>query len=319
MIKLTDLSQTAEEAQLLVVGAGPAGLTAGIYGARFGLQTVVLEKLAPGGQIALTDIVENYPGFPEGIRGGELAELMERQAKRFGVKVVQDGLSGIEPGPEGFNVTLDSGSTMLAKAVIIATGADPRKLEVPGEAELTGRGVSYCAVCDGMLYKGKRVAVIGGGDSALSEARYLASLAKEVYLVHRRRQYRAQQYLVDEVRKLPNVIEVNPYVVKEIKGKDKVEGVVLRHRETDEERFIELEGVFIYIGLLPNSAPFLHLVDTDEQGFIKTDELMRTKTPGLFAAGDVRSKALRQVATAVGDGALAAQSAYDYLVERKAV
>ncbi len=317
MIKLTDLSKTAERAQLAVVGAGPAGLTAAIYGARFGLDTVVLEKLAPGGQITLTDIIENYPGFPEGIRGGVLAELMERQAKRFGARIVQDGVSAIEPGPEGFTLTLDSGATMTAHAAIIATGADPRKLEVPGEAELTGRGVSYCAICDGMLYRGKRVAVIGGGDSALSEARYLASLAEEVYLVHRRRQYRAQKYLVDEIRKLPNVIEVNPYVVKEIKGKDRVEGITLIHRETEEERFVEVDGVFIYIGLLPNSEPFKHLVETDEQGFIKTDELMRTKTPGLFAAGDVRAKTLRQVSTAVGDGALAAQSAYEYIVEKQ--
>ncbi len=193
------------------------------------------------------------------------------------------------------------------------TGADPKKLEIPGEAELTGRGVSYCAVCDGMLFKGKTVAVIGGGDSALSEARYLSSLAERVYLIHRRTEFRAQDYLVQEIRKLPNLEVITPYIPLEIKGKDRVEAMILENRETQEKREIAIDGVFVYVGLVPNSGPFLELVDADENGFILTDPLMRTKTEGLFAAGDVRAKPLRQVSTAIGDGALAAHGAYEFL------
>ena len=307
--------QGLTESDLAVIGAGPAGLTAAIYGARFGLKTVVLEKLAPGGQIATADLVENYPGFPEGISGGKLAELMEAQAKRFGTQIISDGLLSIKQVGAGgnFAIVAESGAEFSAGAVIIATGAEPKKLGIPGEAELAGRGVSYCAVCDGMLFRGKTVAVIGGGDSALSEAKYLASLASKVYLIHRRTEFRAQSYLTEQVRKLENLEFLLPYFPVEIKGGHKVEGIVLENRATHERKEIAVDGVFVYIGLVPNSQPFLELVDTDEGGFIITDDRMNTKTPGLFAAGDVRAKPLRQVSTAVGDGALAAQEAYEFL------
>jgi len=303
------------EADLAVVGAGPAGLTAAIYGARFGLRTVVLEKLAPGGQIATADLVENYPGFPEGISGAKLSELMEAQARKFGAEIVSDGILSVSPANPGgsFALAAESGAEFAAGAVIIATGAEPKKLGIPGEAELTGRGVSYCAVCDGMLFKGKTVAVIGGGDSALSEARYLASLAGKVYLVHRRAEFRAQSYLVEQARKLENVEFLTPYVPVEIRGDERVESMVLENRETHERVEIGIDGVFVYVGLVPNSRPFLELADVDENGFIITDDRMRTRTPGLFAAGDVRAKPLRQVSTAVGDGAIAAYEAYEFL------
>lgn len=304
---------SSSEHDLVIAGAGPAGLTAAIYGARFGLRTLVLEKLAPGGQIATADLVENYPGFPEGISGAKLGELMEAQARKFGAEITTDGITSIHRHDGVFALITESGAEFRAGAVIIATGADPKKLEIPGEAELTGRGVSYCAVCDGMLFKGKTVAVIGGGDSALSESRYLASLAGKVYLIHRRTEYRAQDYIVQKIRELPNLEELLPYVPLEIKGKDRVEAMVIENRETHEKKEIALDGVFIYVGLVPNSGLFLEMVDADENGFILTDPLMRTKTEGLFAAGDVRAKPLRQVSTAVGDGALAAQGAYEFL------
>ena len=320
---------SSSEYDLVIAGAGPAGLTAAIYAARFGLKTIVLEKLAPGGQIATADLVENYPGFPEGIAGAKLGELMEAQARRFGAEIITDGIASIRhtgPGQafslpsgwkarpgQGFILSVESGAEFMAGAVIIATGADPKKLEIPGEAELTGRGVSYCAVCDGMLFRGRTVAVIGGGDSALSEARYLASLAEKVFLIHRRTEFKAQDYIVEQVRNLKNVEFLTPYVPVEIKGKDRVEAMVLENRETHEKKEIALDGVFVYVGLVPNSGPFLELVDADENGFILTDPYMRTKTEGLFAAGDVRAKPLRQVSTAVGDGALAAQGAYEFL------
>ena len=301
------------DCELAVAGAGPAGLTAAIYGARFGLRTVLFEKLVPGGQIATADLVENYPGFPEGISGAKLGELMEAQARRFGAEIIADGIASIEKHGETFVLATESGSEFKARAFIIATGADPKRLEIPGEAEFAGRGVSYCAVCDGMLFKGKTVAVIGGGDSALSETRYLASLAERVYLVHRRTSFRAQSYIVEQVKGLGNVEFMTPYVPVEIKGKDKVEALILENRETHEQREIAIDGVFVYVGLVPNSGPFLGLVDADDAGFILTDELMRTRTPGLFAAGDVRAKPLRQVSTAIGDAALAAQGAYEFL------
>ncbi len=303
----------SSDCDLAVAGAGPAGLTAAIYGARFGLRTVVFEKLAPGGQIATADMVENYPGFPEGISGAKLGELMEAQARRFGAEIIADGIASLEKPGEYFALTTESGARFRASALIIATGADPKKLEIPGEAEFTGRGVSYCAVCDGMLFKGKTVAVIGGGDSALSEARYLASLARKVYIIHRRNEFRAQNYIVEQVRNLGNTEFLTPYVPVEIRGKDRVESLVIENRETREQREIALDGVFVYVGLVPNSGQFLGLVDADQAGFILTDELMRTRTPGLFAAGDVRAKPLRQVSTAIGDAALAAQGAYEFL------
>lgn len=309
--------RSSSEYDLVIAGAGPAGLTGAIYGARFGLKTLVAERLAPGGQIATADLVENYPGFPEGISGARLGELMEAQARRFGAEIIQDGIASVKREGDLFRLSAESGAELVARAVIASTGAEPKRLGIPGEDEFIGRGVSYCAVCDGMLFREKTVAVIGGGDSALSEARYLSSLAGKVYLIHRRAEFRAQNYLVNEVRNLGNVEFLTPYVPVEIKGENRVRAIVLENRETHENKEIALDGIFVYVGLVPNSQPFLELVEADENGFIITDAHMRTRTPGLFAAGDVRAKPLRQVSTAVGDGALAAQSAYEFLKEQK--
>ncbi|MEO0157531.1 MAG: FAD-dependent oxidoreductase, partial [candidate division WOR-3 bacterium] len=204
--------RSSSEYDLVIAGAGPAGLTGAIYGARFGLKTLVAERLAPGGQIATADLVENYPGFPEGISGARLGELMEAQARRFGAEIIQDGIASVKREGDLFRLSAESGAELVARAVIASTGAEPKRLGIPGEDEFIGRGVSYCAVCDGMLFREKTVAVIGGGDSALSEARYLSSLAGKVYLIHRRAEFRAQNYLVNEVRNLGNVEFLTPYV-----------------------------------------------------------------------------------------------------------
>ncbi len=305
--------EKSTEYDVIIAGAGPAGLTAAIYTTRFGLSTLVLEKLAPGGQIAVSDVVENYPGFPEAVEGGRLAELMESQAKRFGAEIVADAITGVDKAEPGFIVRVASGKELRAKALIIATGADPKKLDIPGEAEFTGRGVSYCAVCDGNLFRGRDVAVIGGGDSALGETRYLASIVRKVYLVHRRTEYRAQKFIVDEIQKLDNIEQVLPYVPVSINGAETVESITVKHRQTGETKEIPVSGVFIYVGLVPNSEVFKGFVATDERGFIPTDQEMRTDVPGVFAAGDIRQKSLRQVSTAVGDGAVAAASAYEFI------
>ncbi len=302
---------------VLIVGAGPAGLAAAIYAGRSQLETLVLDQMLPGGQLLITEEIENYPGFFEGITGFELSEKFRQHAEKFGAK--------IESGKPVESVDLDGdvfvvkagGEEFKGKTLIWAAGSVPRKLNVPGEAEFVGKGVSYCAVCDGAFFKDRVVAVVGGGDSALEEALYLTKFASKVYLIHRRDKFRAVKIIQDRVKRNEKIEPVLNKVVLSINGKDFVESLTLKDTVTGEETQLPVDGVFIFIGNEPNVAPVAHLVDTTEQGFIITDDEMRTKTPGLFAAGDVRHKPLKQVVTAAADGAVAAMSATKYLEEKE--
>ncbi|MCL6581080.1 MAG: FAD-dependent oxidoreductase [Firmicutes bacterium] len=289
---------------LLVVGAGPAGLAAAIYGARGGLGTLVVERGLPGGQIALVDRVENYPGFPEGLSGAELAQRLQEQALRFGAVLT----TGEVTGDLDLASPLKKVAGHLARAVVLAPGARPRRLGVPGEDRLVGRGVSYCATCDGAFFRGRPVAVVGGGDSAVTEALYLSRLCSRVTVVHRREHFRAAPSLVERLSRVPNVEFCLGRVPVEIEGEQKVEGLVVRGPEGSFER-LEVEGVFVYVGLEPETAFLRGELELDQAGYIVTDESLRTSLPRVWAAGDARVKELRQVVTAVADGALAATAA----------
>jgi thioredoxin reductase (NADPH) len=302
-------------ADLIIVGGGPAGLTSAIYSARALIDTIVIEKMLPGGQPILTTFIENYPGFPDGISGPEFAERLEAQARRFGAKIIaSQPVVEVSKVEDGFEVKTE-GDSFWGRAVIIATGTSPRKLGVPGEDTFTGRGVSYCAVCDGAFYKDKVVAVVGGGDSAIVEAIYLTRFASKVYVVHRRNQLRAERILQERAFSNPKISFIWDTVVQSIEGEKKVELLRLKNVKTGEISEIYTDGVFIYIGSIPNSSMVKGLVELDENGFIITDNLMRTSVPGIFAAGDVRNTTFRQLATAVGDGAIAANTAEKYLGE----
>jgi len=302
---------------VLIVGAGPAGLAAAIYAGRSQLDTLVLDQMMPGGQLLITETIENYPGFYEGITGFELSEKFRQHAEKFGAKI-ENGkpVESVDLDGEIF-VVKAAGEEFRGKTLIWAAGSTPRKLNVPGEAEFVGRGVSYCAVCDGAFFKDRTVAVVGGGDSALEEALYLTKFASKVYLIHRRDKFRAVKIIQDRVKRNEKIEPVLNKVVLSINGKDFVESVTLKDTVTGEESVLPVDGVFIFIGNEPNVAPVAHLVETTEQGFIVTDEEMKTKTPGLFAAGDVRYKPLKQVVTAASDGAVAAMSATKYLEEKE--
>ncbi|WP_456455249.1 thioredoxin-disulfide reductase [Thermovibrio sp.] len=301
---------------VIIVGAGPGGLAAGIYAGRSELKTLILDRM-PGGQLLITEEIENYPGFYESVSGFELSEKFRRHAEKFGA-VIESGHTVSDVSLEGelFVVKTDSGE-FKGKTLIWAAGSNPKKLGVPGEVEFLGRGVSYCAVCDGAFFKDRVVAVVGGGDSALEEALYLTKFAKKVYLIHRREKFRAVKVIQSRVKKSEKIELLLNKVVLSINGRDFVESLTLKDTKTEEEMELPVDGVFIFIGNEPNVSPVLHLVDTDPAGFIITDEEMRTKTPGLFAVGDVRSKPLRQVVTAASDGAVAAMSATKFLEEKE--
>lgn len=303
------------EVELIIVGGGPAGLTSAIYSARALIDTLVIEKMLPGGQPVLTTFIENYPGFPEGISGPELAERLESQAGKFGAKIITSRpVLNISRKEEGFEVKTESNS-FWGKAVIVATGTSPRKLNVPGEEEFTGRGVSYCAVCDGAFYRDRVVAVVGGGDSAMDESIYLTRFASKVFVIHRRNQLRAEKILQERAFSNPKISFIWDTVVQSIEGDRKVELLKLKNVKTGEISELKVDGIFVYIGSTPNSSMVKDLVDLDENGFIITDNCMKTSVPGLFAAGDVRNTSFRQLATAIGDGAIAANSAERYLGE----
>ena len=303
------------EVELIIVGGGPAGLTSAIYSARALIDTLVIEKMLPGGQPVLTTFIENYPGFPEGISGPELAERLESQAGKFGAKIITSRpVLNISRREEGFEIKTEMES-FLGKAVIVATGTSPRKLNVPGEEEFTGRGVSYCAVCDGAFYRDRVVAVVGGGDSAMDESIYLTRFASKVFVIHRRNQLRAEKILQERAFSNPKISFIWDTVVQSIEGDRKVELLKLKNVKTGEISELKVDGIFVYIGSTPNSSMVKDLVDLDENGFIITDNCMKTSVPGLFAAGDVRNTSFRQLATAIGDGAIAANSAERYLGE----
>jgi len=301
---------------IAIIGGGPAGLTAGIYAARDNLDTIILEKNFPGGQVGITEIIENYPGFPDGIMGGDLAEKMFLHARKFGVQV-KNGIGGkIEIDGKYKIIHLEhSVHKIKAKSIIFATGAKPLHLEVPGENKFLGRGISFCATCDGAFYKDKVVAVIGGGDSAVEEGNYLTKFAKKVYIVHRRDKLRAAKILQDRAFKNPKIEFIYNCVVKEVKGEDKINAITLHNRVEEKDFDLPVDGVFVFIGWTADTELLKGMVDMDDSGFIKTDEHMATKIPGIFAAGDNRLKELRQVVTAVADGAIAAKSAEKYIEE----
>jgi len=297
---------------LIIIGGGPAGLTAGIYAGRARLCAILLEKLIHGGQMMTTDLVENYPGFPEGITGFDLSDRMRKQAERFKLLIKDAEVLEIIPGnPVHTVVTADRRVT--TPAIIIASGAKYKRLGVPGEDKLTGHGVSFCATCDGALYRGHEIAMVGGGDNALTEVLFLERFAKKIHLIHRRDQFRAAKYLQERILEMDKVQVHWNTVVTECLGQAELDGLGLRNVKTQEVTTLPVTGAFIAIGMDPNTAFLGDLLPQDEWGFLVTDPAMGTPTPGIFAAGDVRSKWERQISTAVGDGTVAAIAVERYL------
>ncbi len=300
---------------VVILGSGPAGLTAAIYAARARRSTLVLAGNAVGGQVALTDRVENYPGFPDGIGGAELAQLMQQQAEKFGAQMEIDEATAVDLGQRPLRITTYGGEHQ-AHALIVATGASPRKLGVPGEKEFTGRGVSYCATCDGFFYRDKEVAVVGGGNSAVEEAIFLTRFASRVYLVHRRDRLRADAIVQEHALANEKITPVWQHTVAEILGDQTVTGVRLSHCDSEEMHLLPVAGVFVYIGMNPNTGIFQGQLELNEWGYVVADGAQRTSVPGVFAAGDVQELHLPQVATAVGSGARAAMEADRFLAEQ---
>lgn len=300
---------------VIIIGGGPGGYTAALYTARAGLDTVVLEKLSAGGQMALTTQIDNYPGFPEGIDGFTLGENMQQGAERFGARTELAEVSGVSLKGEIKTVETSEG-IFRGRTVILATGAEPRMLGLPKERELTGRGVNYCAACDGMQYRGKTVVVVGGGNSAAADAMLLSRVAKKVILVHRRDTLRATKVYHEPLMQAENVEFLWDSTVTELLHEEKVTGVRLRNVKTGEEREVSCDGVFVSIGRMPATELFREEVETDESGYVKADESTCTSLPGVFAVGDVRTKVLRQVVTATADGAVASHYVEEYLAER---
>lgn len=303
---------------IIIIGAGPAGLTAGLYASRAGMKTLLLEKLSPGGQLALTDRIDNYPGVIEDISGFELVKKMEDQAKSFGTEIKLSTVKSIEKTESGFllNTGNDSYGGM---AVIIASGAAPAKLDIPGEEKFTGKGVSYCAVCDAPFYKEKKVAIVGGGDTAVEEAIYLTKFASEVTIIHRRDRFRAIKEYRDKAENNPKIKFRMESVPLEITGDQFVNGINVKNVKTEEEDIIQLDGVFIFVGYIPNSSFLTGFLELNDRGYLLTDNEMKTNIPGIFGCGDIRQKKLRQVVTAAGDGATAAFSAINYVEELKGI
>lgn len=299
------------EVPLVIIGAGAGGMTAAMYAARAGLHTVVLDRGVPGGQMLNTTEVENYPGL-ESILGSELGLAMARQARKFGPEFVTANVTALERVGDRFRV-VTSKVHYLATAIIYATGAQPRLLGIPGEQELRGRGVSYCAVCDGAFFKGERVAVVGGGDAAATEALHLRHLAQRVFVIHRRDRLRARAILANRLLADDKMELVWDTIVTGIVGQEKVEKLRLQNVKSREEGELEVAAVFVAIGLIPNTDLVKDLVELDEAGFIKTNRVMETSVPGLYAVGDVANTPLRQIITSCADGAIAAYYAHDYI------
>jgi thioredoxin reductase (NADPH) len=308
--------ETEEQAvRVLILGSGPAGLSAALYAARADLDPVVLTGMELGGQVSLTHIVENYPGFPEGVGGMEMVELFQKQAERFGAQIDIDTATEVDLSQRPFRVMTQSGRVYLAETLIITTGARAVHLDVPGESEFTGRGVSYCATCDGWFFKEKDVLVVGGGDSALEEGIFLTRYADSVTIVHRRDELRAGPILQNRAESNPKVKFMWNTVVKEISGNGAVETVQLQDTQSGEVRQQEIEGVFIFIGHRPNSELFKGQLEMDGNGYLIVDKRMQTNIPGVYAAGEIADPIFRQVITSAGMGAAAAMSAGHFLDE----
>lgn len=304
---------TIKQHKVVIIGSGPAGLTAALYAARANLAPLVIRGIQPGGLIATTSEVENYPGFPDAINGFDLADKMDKQAARFGTQFLDGIVEKVELAQRPFKIYVDNGDVVEAETLIISTGASPRKLGVPGEIELANRGVSYCAVCDGFFFRDKKLVVVGGGNSALDEGLFLTRYASDVYIVHRRDQLRADPVLIERANANPKIHFIWDTVVTEIKGKEVVEGVTLKNLKSGEETAFAADGVFPYIGHIPNTGLFAGQIDLDENGYVKSDGRTRTNIPGVFVAGDVEDHVYRQAITAAGTGCMAAMEASWFL------
>lgn len=299
----------------VVIGGGPAGMTAALYLLRAGIRTAFVEKLSHGGQMLMTERIDNYPAFPGGAFAYELADRMMDQLKEYmsgSYAYLNDEVRAIEPGVGEHRVQVGD-EWIIARSIIICTGARYKRIGLESEKRLTGRGVSYCALCDGNFFRDQVVAVVGGGNSALEEALYLTRLVKKLYLIHRRDEFRGAKCYQDKCGISPKIEILRSTVVEEILGEDKVEGIRIRDRKTEQTRTLDVDGVFVFIGFEPVHGFLPKGMELDKAGFIVTDQECRTSTPGIFAAGDIRSKMCRQVATAVGDGATAATAALAYL------
>lgn len=314
-----ELAETSQEPRpeienVIIIGSGPAGWSAAIYTARANLRPLLITGNELGGQIATTTEVENFPGF-EQIQGPELVERMQRQAERFGTEVLIDLVTEVDVNGPPFTVRTASGKDFKAKGIITATGATARRMGVPGEERLTGRGVSYCATCDGFFFRNKDVVVVGGGDSALQEALFLTKFAARVRIIHRRDQLRGGAVLQRRARENPKIEFVWNTVVESVNGQDKVESLSVRNVLTGETSELKTDGVFVYIGHLPNNALFIDKLTMDEEGYLVTDKLMRTSMPGIFAAGEIQDHRFKQAATSAGQGVAAAMEVEKYLAD----
>lgn len=302
----------AKHVKVLVLGSGPTGYSAALYAARAELEPVVLTGMQLGGQAALTYTIENYPGFPDGVGGAQLGELFQKQAEHFGTVTEFDLANDVDLSKRPFKVTTDSGE-YLADALIVGTGASPTHLEIPGEVELTGRGVSYCATCDGWFFKDKKVVVVGGGDSALEEALFITRYASSVTIIHRRDELRAGAILQKRAMKHPKIDFIWDTIVTEVVGTEKLEALKLKNVKTGDETVLETDGLFIFIGHIPNTQMFKGKLDMSDLGYITINDKMETSVPGVFAAGEAADPTFRQVVTSAGMGAAAAIQATRFL------
>ena len=318
-ISLFEFEKLDEENEydIIIVGAGIAGLTAAIYCARAGVKTLVIEHNEPGGQLLLADIIENYPGFPEGISGYELSKRVYEQVKKFGAKILKNHKVIKIYSQNSYKVVeCENGKKFKALAIIIATGSKPRKLGIENEDRFIGKGISYCAICDGYFFKDKDVAVVGGGNTAITYALYLANIARKIYLIHRRKEFRAEKILIDRLKNYENISFILNSVIEKIEGKEKLEKIYVKDLETGKISELKVDGLFIAIGRVPNTE-FIN-VKKDEEGKIIVNENLETSEPGIFAAGDCRKGSYEQLTTAASDGTIAALNALKYIEKIKA-